>query len=400
MTYFIIFLLLSLFAVLFFKNSNNKSYHIAYFITLLIFIFIAGMRYEIGVDYFAYQYNFENSLTINDFFKSPRIFIKQFQTLEWEPLYKLYVIFLRTITKESQILFLVTSIICTTLLFKSMNYFTEKKYRFFSVLIYFSFVYMFQEMHALRQALAACFFYYALIHKCENNNVKALIYTLIAVGFHYCMILFIPIIFLLNKKINVKIQIIILAICTFIFIFNVRWLTSILNLISTVIPEATVAIKLATYASSDALERPFFITFILYFLPYLFLLYCDKKLNILSTKSYTIAINMYFFYLIFTMVFWEFAFFSIRYGWICLWGMSVCLPKIIEGFKYNSQFAPINYIIIFCFIIIVTFLFPNHTTIQFTPYDNYIECKWFGHKGTGKERAEQYLHSLGRELNY
>ena len=100
---------------------------------------------------------------------------------------------------------------------------------------------------------------------------------------------------------------------------------------------------------------------------------------------------MYFFYLIFTMLFWEYVFFSVRYGWICLFGMAICLPKLIETFSniYLRKFS-VAYIMLFCYIIIHSFLFPTPVNIQFSPYESYIEVEWFGKKGSGKERVKKF----------
>ena len=96
------------------------------------------------------------------------------------------------------------------------------------------------------------------------------------------------------------------------------------------------------------------------------------------------------------MLFWEFSFFSIRYGWICLFGMAVILPRFIGIFK--NKFIPISYIIVFSFLPIRTFLFPDLTTAQFSPYENYISRVILQNKGTGRERAIRYLSENGKSL--
>ena len=400
MLYFIVFILLSLFSIIFFYKTGKKNYSFAYLICLMLFILIAGLRYEIGVDFFAYREHFEESITLKLLFDEPRIFIQEFKENNWEFLSKIFFIVLRSISDNSQLLFLVSSIICSLLLFKSIRYFAEPKYFFFSLLIYFCFIYLFQEMHTMRQALGASFLYCAFVQKCKKNNIKALLFTLVAVGFHYAMMVFVPIIFFIDKQIKVKWQIIILFISFFVFVLNIRWMFSILDLASLAIPELSIITRLSTYTNADTFERPFFVTFILYLIPYIFLLRYNAKYHILSNNKYIIAQNVYFLYLVFTMVFWEFAYFSIRYGWICLWGMAICLPKTIECFKRNCRLVPICYILIFCYIVVSTFLFPDYTTGQFSPYQSYIETKWLGEKGTGKERVEKYMHEQGLEFNY
>ncbi|WP_196213623.1 EpsG family protein [Bacteroides cellulosilyticus] len=396
MAYFLIYLLISFFAIKFSNSTIDlHKFKNASVICLFIFIFIAGLRYELGVDYFAYRESFIESMTIWDLFSNPILFMNEFVSGSWEPGSKLLLILLRSITSDAQILFFIVSIICSILLFKSLKYFSEPRFFFFSLLIYFSFVYMFQEMHALRQALGACVLYYGLYQLALGNTKKAVFISILSVCFHYSMIIFLPLLFLLKKKIGVKVQLTLITISFFIFLLQIRWLAQILDVISGVYPELKVVMRVTNYVNADTFERPFYITFILYIVPYLFLLYMNYKKKLFDSSKDIIAQNMYLFYLLFTMIFWEFAFFSIRYGWICLWGMAICLPRLIDCFKYSSKVIPVGYIVCFCYIIIHTFLFPDITTRQFSPYENYIECKWFGVKGTGRERVEDFAAELG-----
>lgn len=396
MTYFLIYLLISFFAIFFLISAiNPRKFKNATIICLFVFIFIAGLRYEIGIDYFAYRESFAESMTVLDLCLNPDLFVKEFAISSWEPGSKFLIIILHSITNDAQILFFVTSVICTVLLFKSLKYFSESKYFFFSLLIYFSFVYMFQEMHALRQAIGACILYYGLYQLALGNTKKAVAISILSVCFHYSMIVFVPLLFLLKKKICIKIQLASIVISFAIFLLHIRWLAQVIDMVSGIFPELSVIMRLSNYMSGDAFERPFFVTFVLYLIPYLFLLYMDYKKNIFDSSKDIIAQNMYLFYLLFTMIFWEFAFFSIRYGWICLWGMAICLPKLIDCFKRSNRVIPIGYIVCFCYIIINTFLFPSLTTKQFTPYENFIECKWLGVESTGRERAEDYAAEVG-----
>lgn len=400
MIYFLIYLLISFFAIKFLNSRNDiRNFKSASTICLFIFIFIAGLRYELGIDYFAYRESFIESMTIWDFFSNPVWFMDEFTSGSWEPGSKLLLILLRSITSDAQILFFIVSIICSILLFKSLKYFTESKYFFFSLLIYFSFVYMFQEMHALRQALGACILYYGLYQLALGNTKKAVFISILSVCFHYSMIIFLPLLFFLKKKIGIKVQLALLIMSFCVFLLHFRWLAYVLDMITRG-SELSIVMRIANYTNKDAFERPFFITFILYMVPYLFLLWVNYKRKLFDSPREVIAQNMYLFYLLFTMIFWEFSYFSTRYGWVCLWGMAICLPKLIDCFRYSSRFFPVGYIVFFCYIIINTFLFPDATHRQFTPYENYIECKWLGVKSTGRERVEDFAAEVGFVFKY
>lgn len=393
MFYFIIYLIILFCAFRVYKHTDSEHiFKKNRLICLWIFILVAGLRYEIGIDFFSYVERFEESPYLSEIF-TVNGFEQAFLS-SWEPLSSLYFIVLHSLTGNSQIVFFITSIICSILLFKSFDYFCERKNYLFSVLIYFSFVYLYQEMHALRQALGASMLYWGLIAYSEKKYVQTIASLIIAICFHYSMALFIPIMFFLNKRCSTKAMLYLLFLAFFVFFLKIRWMNYVIEAIANFIPEAGVAIRLLNYLNADSFERPFFLSFVLYLFPFLLLLYFDYKYKLFKDRKYVIAKNMYFLYLIFTMIFWEYSFFSIRYGWICLWGMAVCLPMMQCIFTKSSRVFVIGYIILFCFVTVKTFLFPTMTTKQFVPYDNYILCEWFGFEATGAERAEEYLNAV------
>lgn len=393
MFYFIIYLIILFCAFRVYKHSDSEPiFKKNRLICLWIFILVAGLRYEIGVDFFSYVERFEESPYLSEIFAGNGL--EQAFLSSWEPLSSLYFIILHSLTDNSQIVFFITSIICSILLFKSFDYFCERKNYLFSVLIYFSFVYLYQEMHALRQALGASVLYWGLIAYSEKKYVQTIGSLIIAICFHYSMALFIPIMFFLNKRYSTKAMLYLLFLAFFVFFLKIRWMNYVIEAIANFIPEAGVAIRLLNYLNADSFERPFFLSFVLYLFPFLLLLYFDYKYKLFKDRKYVIAKNMYFLYLILTMIFWEYSFFSIRYGWICLWGMAVCLPMLQCIFTKSSRVFVIGYIILFCFVTVKTFLFPTMTTKQFVPYDNYILCEWFGFEATGAERAEEYLNAV------
>lgn len=394
MFYFIIYLILSACSVRYVNiPRSNSRYRITLFFILLGFILISGLRYEIGVDYFNYVRHFNESETIYELLSTNSSFLTNI-FLGWEPGCILLFSFTKTFFKEPQSIFLISSLICSILLFKAMKYFNEDKYLFFSLLIYFCFVYMYQEMHALRQALGATIFYYGLT---KNNSVKSmLIYTALSGCFHYSLWLFIPIVFFIKKTMARKLEFIILSSAVLVFFLRIPWMNGAINILASVSHEFGIISRIVGYTDNDEFSRPFFFTFILYLLPYLFLMYSKYKSKIVFDQKTNIAWNLYFLYLVFTMLFWEFSFFSIRYGWICLFGMAVILPRFIGIFK--NKFIPISYIIVFSFLPIRTFLFPDLTTAQFSPYENYISRVILQNKGTGRERAIRYLSENGKSL--
>lgn len=400
MVYFLFFLLLVFFAVSFSKIADqNREFKLAKFICFLLFFLIAGLRYEIGVDFFSYANSFDDSTDIFGLFSERSKFLNNIFS-GWEPGVIILMSILKTISNDSQILFLSSSFICTVLLFRSFSFFCDTRNLFFSFLIYFCFVYMFQEMQALRQAIGANILFNAFCLLAQGMRKKAILITLLACCFHYALLLFVPFILVLDKKINVLWQIYILGVSFYVFVFRIPWMHSILGFLTSVLPGGGLLERLIGYADSDALQRPFFLTFVLYIIPYLFLLYKQRTNNTYFSLKYVVVQNVYFLYLVFTMIFWEFTFFSIRYGWICLWGMAVLLPMLKAFVSVRLKAFVSLYIIVFSFLLMRTFLFPDSTTLPFTPYEDYVSRKMLNEPGTGRQRAENYLKENGLTLSY
>ena len=393
MFYFLIYLILLINALLYFNTTvAERNYKNSILLALLIFILVAGLRYEIGVDYFNYQFHFNNSDPINKLLSANSTFLQNIFS-GWEPGCIILFSFLKTFFNDAQIVFFVASVICSILLFKSFKHFVEPQYIFFSLLIYFCFVYMYQEMHALRQALGACVFYYGITKYPVKKQV--LLYTFLAGCFHYSLWLFLPLIIFINKPINIKIQIICIIVGFLIFLLRIPWMSECIIRLGSMFPEFGLVLRLVGYTDGNEFSRPFFFTFIFYIIPYLLLLFERYREEVIKDEKMLIAYNLYFLYLVFTMYFWEFSFFSIRYGWICMFGMAVVLPQMIKLFK--QPIFPILYIMFFCYIPIRTFMFPDVTTSQFTPYENYVSRVVFGKRGTGRERAERFLKEHGSD---
>lgn len=394
MLYFFVFILL---VILGLRHKNHPSLNLYrdLRIVFIVFVLVAGLRYEIGIDYFAYQRAYNNSEGLLELFSSQSQFLKNIFT-GWEPGSIIFLALLKTFFDEPQILFFASSLICTILLFRSFKYFCSPQNIFLSFLIYFCFVYMYQEMQALRQALGASIFYCGLIHLSENNTKKAVITTLLAGCFHYSMLLFVPLLFVLKRQISAKFQILCIAFSFVVFVLRIQWMGFIMNYLSSLFSGVGLVMRLIGYGENTDLQRPFYITFILYLLPYIFMLYYSKRKELFKETKLIISQNIYFLFLILTMVFWEFSIISIRYGWICLFGMAIILPHLVSLFK--SRIFPLLYIVLFCFLPIKTFMFPDITTLPFTPYENYISVKVFGKKATGRDRAEEVAREIGEVL--
>lgn len=398
MVYFCVFLFLFFCGWECYVRPRFKHYKLLYVIAFLIFVYIAGMRYNLGVDYFAYAKAFYRGDTIYDIFK-----YDSFESFEkknhWELGFSIFSIILRTFTNNSQILFLVASIICTKLLFKSLKYFVSRKFFFFALLTYFCSTYMLMEMQALRQALAAGILYYAFFLNFRSRK-KAVLCVFIAYLFHNSAILFIPLLFIINKRISIHTQLLFLIVSLVIFVMRIQWVGSIITTLADYNSEFGLIEKAYNYVKEDALsaQRGVFATFFLYLLVYLTYLYCNRKHGYYdSSPKLVMGQNLLWLFLLITSFTWEISYFSTRLSWYCLFGLSICLPYMVTYFERKSRIIAVAYIFSFNLLLLRPFLFPGLTQLPFSPYEDYISCELFGVKSTGKQRCEKYVAGSGMD---
>jgi len=124
--YFVIFLYLLITAFKYTNERENQGFSLNLKISFVIFVCLAGLRYEIGVDWFAYQNSFISADSLDKVF-SYSSYNDYASTNSFEPLYAIYQNIIRSVTDDVQLLFFISSIISTTCLFKSLSFFLIKE---------------------------------------------------------------------------------------------------------------------------------------------------------------------------------------------------------------------------------------------------------------------------------
>ena len=390
MYYILIFLFFAIATNIVYKNPNTPKYRQLIKIAGAIFVLFAGLRYELGVDFFAYKRHLNESPT---FFN----FLKDTDDIYFEPGYKLFLSLIKTFTDEVQILLLASSMFCTYILFRFLKEHVPHKYMFLSLLTYFFSTYMLMEMQALRQAMAAGIIYLGYNYLIKDDKRNAFLCVLAAFTFHSSALFFFPIFLFLDKKINYYLQFSLLAVSIVVFVTQIDVISVALERLADIIPNASMALRMATYLGGDANERGVNIMFFVYLTFFIWLCYINHRIKYYDkNKLYIVGHNLVWLFLVFSALFWKINYLSTRIGWYFLIGFSLMIPILIENTR-KRQVA-----LIFVFMINLNlarhFVIPDGTTIVFAPYESYIECKWFGVTPTGKQRAEEYLLSNGGYL--
>lgn len=183
-----------------FLISSVRGQTIAYveYAALAIFIVVAGQRFETGNDWLIYR---DHYLALQQYGFSGG---DNPQFPEFEPLYVLTAWLSGRIFSFQVFLFVVTA-------FNGLVLFRFAKFwkaSFAGVAaIYYSWIYLATQMATIRYSLAMSFILLALI--CVLTGWKKLAYLLVllATGFHFFSLAFLPILFLLSKKLNLRLAI-------------------------------------------------------------------------------------------------------------------------------------------------------------------------------------------------
>lgn len=176
------------------SKKNYALYKICLIIPFLLLFIVAAIRYDVGQDYLSYMRNYE-------------LFVSGYILNNFEMGYLLFLKILSFISKNPQIVFIITSVIINYFVCKNISENSTKKW--LSYIIYIFGTFFFFSMNGIRQAIAISIFYYSLKYIKEKKFNKYLFINVIGVLFHTSAITFIPLYFILQKKIKFKYIIII-----------------------------------------------------------------------------------------------------------------------------------------------------------------------------------------------
>ena len=178
---FIIFFLLCILCLI----DLKQQYYVGFFIVLILILF-AGFRDNIDNDYETYQMMFNkisNGINVNI-----------------EPTFYYITYFINYVQSNISLLILIFSIIGVTLKCIAISKLTE--FWVYSILVYFSYFYIIQEMTQIRVGIASAFILLSIQPLKRNNLFKFLGLICIGTLFHYSTLFILPVLFLNKNSIS------------------------------------------------------------------------------------------------------------------------------------------------------------------------------------------------------
>ncbi len=176
----------------------GKRAILPFVVSAMPLVLVSGLRYNVGTDYFnTYYTGFYRVLAENDFD-------------QFEAGYTLLVKLIQVFTDNAFVLFFVTALITVGFTFAAFRRMSSNVA--FSILLFMISRYYFIGMNGVRQMMACAVFAYALTFAIKRNLVPYLIFSLVAVSFHYSAVLLLPTYWLMRIDWSPKKAIMLLAI--------------------------------------------------------------------------------------------------------------------------------------------------------------------------------------------
>lgn len=196
--YYILFIIFIIFALLD-NNMTLKSKHLILMTSSVILILFAGLRGAyIDKDYKTYFTFFKELPTLPYLFTNTSSF---FKALKIEPSFILIFSLVKSFFFNGfPIAIFLYALLGVSLKMRAIKKLTDLV--MLSTLIYFSSIFLLQDMNQIRVGVAIGFLLLSTIYIEEKKLLKFIICILLAVFFHYASIVFIPFYFLNTKKIN------------------------------------------------------------------------------------------------------------------------------------------------------------------------------------------------------
>lgn len=369
------------------KFSSPATNRILNYISLSIFVLIAGTRYETGYDWAAYTLVYENAPTIQDI-----LFENQdwFSFSQMEPIYLLLNILLKTFCNNVTLLFLTSALFNGFVIHKVSQKFKVNSSFVFAVC--FCTIYLTGQMTLLRQSLASSFILLALLWLYLGGKVsvyKSCFYLILGAGVQVSSMLFMPFLMALKFKPNLKFTlfVIVLGVLSTIFIDNL-----IVLFLSSLLPFSTgnIYVKLLEYIQvgnfTSSTASWLFLIINLFILKSIF--------NVGRIKNWLIEYKIYFYGTFFMVlmltflsnqpIFWN------RIQLVIVPIQAIFLYKYITSLKHEFNYILSVIIYFICFVILLYSLQKENMT-PFIPYQSVIEHVFSNDRGDGAYRLESTI---------
>lgn len=327
MIYIFVAVFLLLLALYYDFAKKKAGYKFWWIFMYLLLVAIAGLRYRVGSDTFAYEAFFEDenvylsSLSLEDYF-----------SFNWEPLFIFFMAIIKSTIDDFVFFQICHAVIVNAVVFWFIRRNTTN--RFTVLFFYFIFLYVLLNMEMAREALAICLFLFSVKYLIARRWVAYYGISLVAFFFHYGAAIIFLFPFLYGTKLSTKnvTMLFIMGIAS-IGLMNFDNIISVFTILG--IP-SIVLIKLAKYSYLSEGLNPvgFLISIVGYVMFPLFIIKVNQKLLLNHPRFYKFC----FIFFALAMVVISAPFLSRFFNYICLLAL-ICLSDFLINMSKSRKLA-------------------------------------------------------------
>lgn len=328
-------------------TNNNVKFNSMYKIysTMLVFILLFiffGLRGFIFTDWKAYYDCFMRSPVIGDSKLKKDFFFNADLYSSWEKGFLWLNVICKSIIPEWWF-FQVVNFLIDFFVVLFFIKFHIPNYVVLGMCFYFSFGALRYDVNLLRNAKAIMIFICSLKFVKEQKIILYITLNLIGTLFHSSAIFFLPLYFILNKKPSKMFLIFLFLIGNIFFLFKIRWLSGIIEIVLNIIGGRISQIGIA-YLNSDVYSSTYGISIGYIERTVTFFLVMHFRNRLLKTKNNVIVLNIMYIYLFSFLFLSEMSILSDRISALFLLAYWIVYPQI---YGYLNKDKKLLFLVLF-----------------------------------------------------
>lgn len=330
--YIMIFSVLFLLSFKFGSRNNNVNLQVQFFqerIAFFVLFVFLGLRGFIQSDWRSYYDAFLKAPTFFDSNERMNYFVNQGAYSDWEKGFLLLYILCKSIVSEWWFFQAFSFVFDFVIAFHFIRTFVPK-HKVMGICFYFVFGALLYDVNLMRNSKSIMLFCLSLKFITTKKIVPYLLLNLLGMLFHASAVIFIPLYFILGRKPSKKLMLLIFILGNAIYILQIHWVQSVLELVAGIIGGRLEVITVG-YLSSVKWTTGYGISIgylerIMTF--FLAIHFMDRLLQ--KQKDNNVILNLVFIYIFSTLFFSEMSILTDRIGPLFLFSYWVFYPQIYE----------------------------------------------------------------------
>ena len=362
MIYYLMLIFLCSFCLFDFYNKKKII-----FVSFILLILFAGLRYRIGYDWYPYQQFADNVESFSELLNYKN---SNFNNYSFEIGYKYLNVLNKTAGGNYETLvfiYVVFDMLCLSFFLKKMKI---KNRNFFLLLYYVNLFYNF-EFGQIRQGIAFHLFMVAVVYYNHKKYFRYILFSFVGFLFHYTIILPFFSIFIVSKIKVTKNKVILLIFILILFnIFQLELTKKFFQLIYNYLPDF-YKYRLNYYMvryNGRSIGMVFYEKIFLGIIVMIFYKRLKKR------KNNEVFFKLFFLELLISVIFIEYHIFTSRFRAYFQYGLIFIYSQIPQ--KIEKDFIIIIFLFFYSTLVMTYRLLPQENQVLFFPYKNYIIEKY------------------------